>query len=50
LANKEEELIELKGNLRITKFQELDIKLKSTIDELIHLKENYTIISSLYNE
>lgn len=50
LQSKEEEIIGLKGNLRITKYQELDTKLKSTIDELIHLKENYTMIASLYNE
>lgn len=50
LANKEDELVTLKGNLRITKYQELDTKLKSTIDELIHLKDNYSMIASLYNE
>jgi len=50
LANREDEIAILKGNLRITKYQELDGKLKSTIDELIHLKENYTLISGLYNE
>jgi hypothetical protein len=50
LANKEEEILDLKGNLRITKYQELDSKLKSTIDELINLKENYALINSLYYE
>jgi hypothetical protein len=40
----------LKKTSRITKFTELDLKLKSTMDELITCKEEYAKIIALYEE
>jgi hypothetical protein len=50
LASKDEELTSFKANSRISKFQEVDGKLKNLFEELINLKENYSMLMNLFNE
>ena len=49
-TTKEDELSTLKKTSRITKFLELELKLKSTMDELLTCKDEYTKLIRLYDE
>jgi hypothetical protein len=42
--------VSLKVNGRVAKYHDLENKMKSTIDEMITLKDNYNILVNTINE
>lgn len=50
LEAKEEEIANLRINGRVSKYHDLEAKMKAAIDELITLKNNYNILLNSYNE
>jgi hypothetical protein len=50
IDEKDEEIANFKTNSRVAKYHDLEQKMKSTIDELITVKNSYGILMNSYNE
>ena len=50
IEEKDEEIASYKLNSRVVKYQDLEVKMKSTIDELITIKNSYGVLVNSYNE
>ena len=50
IEERDDEISNLKTNSRVVKYHDLEVKMKSTIDELITVKNSYGVLLNSHNE